>query len=194
MAKNNSICSVSTCGKKTYLRGWCCAHYQRWRRYGSPDGGGTLDGEPQKYLEDTVLTYGGDDCLTWPFAKVKGYGVIKRNGKSTGVHRVVCEHVHGPAPSKGYEAAHSCGNGSSGCVTPSHLRWATKLENNRDMILHGTMPRGESSGKTTLTEANVREIRSLVGSMLQKDIAALYGVAPETISGIIHGRNWAWLK
>ena len=194
MAKHNLICAVDGCGKKSYLRGWCSAHYQRWRRYGSPTGGGTMEGEPERFLRESVLAYAGDECLTWPFATVKGYGVIKRDGVSTGVHRIVCEHVHGPAPTKRHEAAHSCGNGVRGCVTPGHLRWASKLENNRDMILHGTMPRGESSGRTTLTEDDVREIRRLSGSMMNKDIAAMFSVSPEAISGILNRRNWAWLE
>lgn len=28
------ICSVDGCGRERYARGWCHAHYQRWRRLG----------------------------------------------------------------------------------------------------------------------------------------------------------------
>lgn len=32
------ICTVQTCDQPRYVRGWCSAHYQRWRKYGSPTG------------------------------------------------------------------------------------------------------------------------------------------------------------
>lgn len=34
------ICSVPNCGKRARKRGWCCAHYSRWKRHGAPTGGG----------------------------------------------------------------------------------------------------------------------------------------------------------
>src|SRR5690606_10386733 len=33
------ICSVEECQKKVHCRGWCNAHYQKWRNYGDPLGG-----------------------------------------------------------------------------------------------------------------------------------------------------------
>ncbi len=30
----DTICSVPNCGRKRLARGWCAAHYQRWRLYG----------------------------------------------------------------------------------------------------------------------------------------------------------------
>jgi hypothetical protein len=31
-------CSIPDCGKPHYARGWCPAHYHRWRNYGDPRG------------------------------------------------------------------------------------------------------------------------------------------------------------
>lgn len=31
-------CSVDGCGKRLFARGWCAAHYQRWRRGSSASG------------------------------------------------------------------------------------------------------------------------------------------------------------
>lgn len=38
MAKSDRICSVDGCGKKARGKGWCSAHYTRFRRYGDPLG------------------------------------------------------------------------------------------------------------------------------------------------------------
>jgi hypothetical protein len=32
------VCDVDGCRKPGVARGWCHAHYSRWRRYGSPTG------------------------------------------------------------------------------------------------------------------------------------------------------------
>ena len=34
------ICSVEDCGKPSFQRGWCSAHWHRWQRYGDPLAGG----------------------------------------------------------------------------------------------------------------------------------------------------------
>ena len=193
MAKSNSICSIEGCGKKAYLRGWCSPHYQRWRRYGSPYGGGTMEGAPAAFLGQVLSSQHDDECAIWPYGGLRGYGMIKQGKKPVYVHRIVCEAVNGPPPSPKHEAAHSCGKGGMGCVNPNHLRWASKLENNRDMIAHGTMPRGEKSGRAKLTENDVRKIRSLDGQMLNTEIASMFGVAPTTISSVLKKRNWKWL-
>ena len=38
-AKCSPACSVEGCGKKVIARGWCSAHWCRWRRHGDPDEG-----------------------------------------------------------------------------------------------------------------------------------------------------------
>lgn len=45
---NGGTCSVETCDKPSAAKGWCSAHYTRWRRYGDPEaassyGTGTTD-------------------------------------------------------------------------------------------------------------------------------------------------------
>jgi hypothetical protein len=54
------------------------------------------------------------------------------------VHRLVCEHFHGPQPSPDHEVAHYDRNTKNNHY--SNLRWATKSENQRDRHRHGTMP------------------------------------------------------
>jgi hypothetical protein len=75
--------------------------------------------------------------LIWPFARYNnGYGNVTfydALGKhSTGAHRIMCKLVHGEPPTPKHEAAHSCGNGTGGCINPHHLRSDTRGGNNAD--------------------------------------------------------------
>ena len=57
-----TMCSVKGCGKPHYGRGWCNAHYTRWRRHGDPLGGGTEHDTSRR-------------CRYHPGRRVKGYGL-----------------------------------------------------------------------------------------------------------------------
>jgi hypothetical protein len=107
--------------------------------------------------------------------------------------RVVCILVYGDPPTPNHEAAHSCGNGHLGCFNPDHLRWATVAENMQDKIDHGRSCRGELHSRNKLTETDVRAIRELGRTMLQRDIAALYSVTTTHIGYILSRKTWAWL-
>lgn len=81
------------------------------------------------------------DCWTWT-------GTVRRHGgghrpkicirvpgggkkthpKSYNVARVMCEVIHGPAPTPEHEASHLCEDNWL-CVCPDHLIWETKKEN-----------------------------------------------------------------
>jgi hypothetical protein len=141
---NPTMCSINGCGKRVEARGWCNAHYRKWRRNGDPESGRTPEGDLIKFFNEFVLHHQGDDCLIWPYGRSKsGYGIMTLNGKQGSVHRFVCTAINGPPPFEKAEAAHSCGKGHLGCVSPHHLRWATRVENQADMIIHGTVCRGE---------------------------------------------------
>ena len=134
----------------------------------------------------------GGGCLTWPFGRSNGYGNLGVDGKQHYAHRLMCQLVHGPAPSPDHEAAHSCGRGQFGCVNPGHLSWKTKSENQHDRRQHGTGNAWGGRGK--LTDAQAAEIRALQGTMLQREIAALYGVSRANISLIMTGNLHAAVK
>lgn len=190
----HSICSIPDCGKLWFCRGWCSAHYQRWREHGDPLAGSTAKGKPERYFRDVVLVYDGNDCLAWPYGRRdNGYGSIHADGKNHIVSRRLCEEVNGPPPTPGHEAAHSCGNGHLGCCTKRHLSWKTPKENEVDKLTHGTRCRGERNGVAKLTEADVHEIRALRGSMTQSKIAAQFNLRRQQISRIHTGTSWAWL-
>lgn len=192
------ICKIEGCGKPVRTRGWCGAHYWRWHRHGDPLGGSTSQGEAQRFLREVVLTdeRGPDDpCLIWPYAKTgKGYACMGgQDGGSRYVHRRVCEAVNGPAPTPDHEAAHGCGKGLDGCVTKTHLRWATTAENHADKLIHGTHNRGERHGIAKITEAVARQILALKGQGTQREIAAQFGVSQNIVDRIHTRETWAWL-
>lgn len=188
------ICNIPGCGKRHFGGGWCAAHHRRWRRHGSPTGGGTSYGDPELYFSEVVLPYQGDECLPWPFAKRKGYGRLARDGRDLVVSRLVCEAEHGPPPSIRHQAAHACGNGHKGCVTRRHLSWKTPEENNADKLIHGTHHRGERYGAVKLTEASVLQIRALRGRRTQAALARDFGVSRGTIKDVQLRKSWAWLE
>lgn len=189
------ICSIQNCGKPHAARGWCSVHYNRWRTNGDPLSGGTSMGEAYRYYRDIVLTYNGDECLSWPYARDSGgYGRLRVAGKGQSVHRLICEEANGPPPSGEHEAAHSCGRGHEACVAKRHLFWKTPKENSSDKFVHGTVTRGEVNSSAKLTENDVRSIRSLRGVMPQSKIASLFGVGQSCVGKIHSGTNWGWLE
>lgn len=187
-------CSI--CGKPGFARGWCQAHYTRWRSHGHPLGGGSPKGKTAaEWLEQFLQLPPTDDCVIWPFSRGSaGYGRVTLNGRRQSASRAVCERVHGAAPTPGHEAAHSCGKGHTGCVNPRHLRWATCAENHADKLLHGTDNRGERHGQHVLARQDVLAIRSLRrDGQPRAQLARRFGIAATTVRDIEQGVTWGWL-
>lgn len=185
-------CSVDGCDRDVIARGLCTMHYQRMKRFGATD-------TPKRwhprldYLQN--LDVKSDECNIWPFGRGgsgSGYGIIRIGGRQTTAHRAsLIIHV-GPPPSAKHEAAHDpekCG--SILCVNPSHLRWATKQENESDKIHRGTKTKGVKASTSNLSEADVLNIFRSKESA--KDDAARYGVCTETVYRIRSGFTWSWL-
>lgn len=193
------ICSVDGCGRPHEARGLCNAHYLRLRKHGSPFGGSAPRNIVDKYYQEVVLRYDGDDCLIWPHARdKKGYATFsakKKQGRerpTQSVARRVCEDIFG-TPFPEAQAAHSCGKGHLGCVAKTHLRWATPTSNQRERVLHGTSNRGERHANVKLTETEVRKIRSLQGIHTHKAIGEKFGVTESAVYSILSRKTWAWL-
>lgn len=188
-------CSVPQCQKPARTRGYCNAHYLRLNRHGDPMAGGVpRDGEAWRFAETLAASCQTNDCVPWPYTPAtQGYGQVQKDGRRLLAHRLVCELAHGKAPSRKHEATHDCGNGHLGCVNPKHLSWKTHAGNMADKLLHGTSLRGEKHKLAKLTEPDVREIRALKGTLLQCEIAEIYGVDPSTISHIWRGKSWGWM-
>lgn len=195
---NSRICSVNGCDKPACNgRGWCGAHYSRWKRHGDPLAGkpsAAKAGEPREFINKVVATENGEGCVIWPYATTSGgYGAVKIDDKMVSAHRLVCQQVHGEPPSAEHHAAHGCRNGRKGCINPNHLRWATPTENQADRVTDGTHSRGEKCATSKLTEKQVSDIRTLYGEKSQQQIADLYGISQLHVSRIVRGKVWSWL-
>lgn len=170
-------------------------HNQRLLDHGSPYGGRTPNGEALKYLTEVAIPYDSDECLTWPYTRnAKGYGLISMAGRPQMAHRIICQKVHGPPPSKAHQVGHSCGKGFDGCVNPKHLRWVTAKQNAQDRIEHGTQVRGDACSYAKLTEQQVIEIKSLIGTDSYRRIGERFGVGYQIIGNIARGERWRHIK
>lgn len=101
---------------------------------------------------------------------------------------------------EGLMICHHCDNPQ--CINPSHLYAGTAKDNFNDAInrgridpnafANGPKAKGEGSGKSKLTEAQAREIKTryAAGGVLMKDLAAEFGVNKSTVTGVLNGRVW----
>ena len=129
---------------------------------------------------------GPDDCWLWTGALYEGYGQFLTHSKrSRRAHIIVAEEFHGQGE-EGQEVRHLCG--VRHCVNPAHLRWGTRQENMRDMVLHGT-------SRAKLTVEDVRSIRrEIAAGEKMVSIARKFGVSDATIYDLKYGRTWGWVN
>lgn len=112
-----------------------------------------------------------------------------RNHATRLVHRLVLEVFVGPCPA-GMECCHNDGDASNNCV--DNLRWDTLAANRQDMVTHGRSTSGRKSVWAKLTDEIVCRIRidCAAGVLLQREIAAKYGVTQTLISQIARRKIW----
>ena len=134
--------------------------------------------------------YAGDDCLIYPFSKLAdGYGQFGYQGKMHRAHVFMCVHAHGPAPAPGYEVAHNCLKGHTGCCNPRHLEWKTRSANQRDRYVNERKSR-KGTPHARLTPEQVEEIRRLRGIETQQSLADRFGVSRTNIIMVQKGQTW----
>jgi len=188
---NSRLCSIHECGKKHYGRGFCRAHWERWKSHDDPLAGRIANFAAKSWI-DTALAAETDECLIWPYATNRGgYGVVRYEGRTFIVSELVCIKSHGPDETGELDAAHSCNTRL--CGNKRHLSWKTRTDNMADAVEAETWRHGEQINGTILREDDVRRIRSMLGTLMHKEIAAMYGVTRETITAISVRRSWAWL-
>ncbi len=186
-----SHCTFSDCGLPARSRGLCQRHYHKWRKYGDPSMGGPPLGRTKEFLKETISNH-QSGCVTWPFATSRGYAYMMWKGRYQSVSRLVLKLTVGEPPSPDMEAAHKCGQGSAGCISPDCLYWATKQQNLNDKERHGTIPRGEMSGMSKLTLTEVLAIRE--DTRKGTIIAAEYDISRAQVSRIRSGKTWSHLN
>lgn len=144
-------------------------------------------------------------CWTWTRCRDKdGYGFLMFRGiRGVKAHRAAYILERGPIPD-GKMVCHSCDNPP--CVRPSHLFIGTALDNARDAAAKGrtalgkrngahTHPearrKGESHGRSKLTDKKVRKIRALYAQGVnQPSLSRKFGVNQTCIAKVV--RRIAW--
>ena len=107
------------------------------------------------------------------------------DGKQGYAHRASWLLHRGPIPD-GLQVLHRCDTPL--CVNPNHLFLGTQLDNVRDAKAKGRhRPPPRPPGK--LTQREVWEIRQLHGHVLQRVLAAMYGVSQTRIEQILRTRR-----
>ena len=153
------------------------------------------DGVPQERVNrfwSLVKKTGEDDgCWEWQASRSGfGHGQFFIQGRGViGAHRFAYELSNGPIPD-GLHCRHRCDNPP--CCNPRHLFIGTALDNILDCVNKGRNARGESSGNSKLTEAEVAAIRKAyaTGRWTQAQIAEHVGVSPSTVSQIVRREGW----
>lgn len=136
-----------------------------------------------------------------PKRRPNGYLVAMRvnlgRGNMRYVHRLVLEAFVGPPP-PGTEACHNDGDPSNNNL--KNLRWDTHAANMADQHWHGTKSNppvhiGERHHKTTLREAQIREIRLTPERCgIYADLAKSYGISQQTVRRIRRRETWKHLE
>ncbi len=135
-------------------------------------------------------------CWIWTAATNGNYGVFftpKPKRKQWSSHRFSW-HLHSGSIPKGLCVLHHCDNPL--CVRPLHLFLGTKMDNREDSKSKDRHNRGERNGSATLTNTQIKEIRSRYrsgwgqGSHSAIAIARDYNVSRELVYFIIRRKLW----
>ena len=170
-------CSIDGCGKSVKSRGLCTAHYERWRKHGTPADNPKVDlpgenwapisGYEGRYeVSDLgrVRSLCGRGRILVPWPKPKGYLMVGLRGgderEAKTVHGLVLAAFDGPRPDD-LETRHLDGDPTNNRL--SNLIYGTGTENQIDRVRHG---RHENAIKThcpqghPYDEENTRRIAS----------------------------------
>ena len=119
-------CSFGDCLKPQWARGWCQAHYRRWKLYGDPAILLTTHGLSARDRFLTLCLPVPSGCIEWQGTRPRGYGQFSLGYKMVLAHRWAWEQVNGPIPDS-LHLDHLCRNPA--CVNPNHLEPVTAREN-----------------------------------------------------------------
>jgi len=117
-----------------------------------------------------------------------GYGLLFVDGKNVQAIRFSLELRLGRALTSDEVSRHTCDNRA--CVNGLHLIPGSIADNNADKQERGRQARGEGIATAKLTEADVREIRSLAQTETFRSLAARFGVSDRAVSYAASGKRW----
>ena len=132
----STTCSVESCNRAIYARGWCQAHYKRVQVHGDLREHIPLKILPTKDERPDIVgrisakcTIDESGCITWRgMVNRSGYGTISWGSRQWMVHRAMWTATVGPIPEGiDWTIDHLCFNTS--CVNPDHLEVVTRAEN-----------------------------------------------------------------
>jgi hypothetical protein len=143
----SQICSIETCLRRLYARGWCHPHYERWRRVGHP-----TESLPPRFTFSTNSKHSltKREYSSWDAAKDRCYRPLSKKYALYGGRGIkMCERWRasflnflsdmGPRP----PGTSLDRLNNDGDYEPGNCRWATPMEqrhNRRDYIAkHGSL-------------------------------------------------------
>lgn len=131
------------------------------------------------------------DCIEHQgYRMPNGYGQVSRNGHTMLAHRAVMADLYGDLAIVGLTVMHLCHN--RGCVNPDHLRIGTQGENLAMSPRSMARPvKGAANPFSKLNDQIVLTIRQRAAEgETHRSIAMDYGVARQTVSGIVNRQAW----
>ena len=131
-----------------------------------------------------------DKCWLWRRGKNSGgYGSVNHDGTTHPASRVAYIIAFGKIPD-GLLVRHKCD--VRDCCNPFHLELGTHQDNVNDRVARGRggWVRSEDSPHAKLTREAVAYIRANPDKLLQRELAAKFGVTQGLVSKVKLGRTW----
>lgn len=183
MTRQSYPCAIAGCVDLHVARGWCHRHWERWRRYGDPLGGGPDRGkrQPGPFPSDAELRRLAREYVNQVRQRTP---CAKCGGPMRDWHSF--EHVVRPIR----RISRMVGIGCTVRIIALEIARCTPLCRRCHMIEDGRMETFRRVN-TKLTAAQVVEIRSLAHSSTRAELSARFGVKASVIGKIVLRQLWA---